>query len=132
MRVSDEPNVALLRQKAKLLERENERLSEKVSELLREILALKGMLPSAFELNLPGLVAQAAGAATTTTTPKSERLPKTNTASAKKGEKQSGHGPTEQPELAIKEESFKVDDPDRLYGVCGKGLTPCWRPWRSA
>ena len=47
MRASDEPNVDVLRQKARILESENERLSEKVSELLRENLALKGMAPTA-------------------------------------------------------------------------------------
>ncbi|MBV8150551.1 MAG: hypothetical protein JOY59_03260, partial [Candidatus Eremiobacteraeota bacterium] len=51
MRVSDEPSVDMLRQKARILESENERLSEKVSELLRENLSLKGMAPTAIDLN---------------------------------------------------------------------------------
>lgn len=121
MRVSDEPNVDVLRQKARILESENERLSEKVSELLREVLALKGMTPTAIDLNLPGLVEQAAGKPATTTTAKSERRPRDGESAAKKSKKP-GHGPTEQPELEIKEETFTIDEADKVCGVCGKDL----------
>lgn len=121
MRVSDEPNVDLLRQKARILESENERLSDKVSELLRENLVLKGMAPTAIELNLPGLVVQASGKPATTTTPKSERRP-ANGETAEKKPKKPGHGPTAQPDLEIKEETFKIDDADKLCDLCGKHL----------
>src|SRR5262249_17685607 len=107
MRVSDEPNVSVLRQKARVLESENERLSDKVSELLRENLKLRGMSAGAIDVNLPGLAEQAAGKPATTTTPKSERRPSRGDATAKK-EKKTGHGPTDQPELEIKEETFKL------------------------
>lgn len=121
--MSEEPNVELLRQKARVLESENERLSEKVTELLREVLALKGQAPSTIDLNLPGLLAQAAGKPATTTTPKSERHPKDGEGSdpAKKP-KPTGHGPTPQPHLAIKEEAFSLDEADKTCGVCGKHL----------
>lgn len=121
MRVSDEPNVEVLRQKARILESENERLSEKVSELLREVLTLKGMSATAIDLNLPGLVEQAAGKPATTTTPKSERRPKDGEGSEKKSKKP-GHGPTEQPKLEIQEETFKLDEADKFCRVCGKHL----------
>lgn len=122
MRVSDEPNVDVLRQKARILESENERLSEKVSELLRENLALKGMQSTAIEVNLPGLIKQAAGKpAGTTTTPKSERR---STSGGNAGEKRSrpGHGPTEQPDLEIEPQTYKLDEADKSCGVCGKRL----------
>lgn len=121
MRVSDEPNVEVLRRKARILESENERLSEKISELLRELLALKGMSPTAIDLNLPGLVEQAAGKPATTTTTKSERRPKGGESSAEKSKKP-GHGPTEQPQLEIQEETFKLDEADQFCRVCGKHL----------
>jgi hypothetical protein len=55
MRVSDEPNVEILRQKARVLESEKERLTAKLSEVLHELLVLKkGQM---IEVNLPGLVA---------------------------------------------------------------------------
>ena len=124
MRVSDEPNVSLLRQKASLLERENERLTERVSDLLREVLTLKGMAPSAIALNLPGLVAQAAQGASTTTAPKSERRAKDDGESSTepKPKPRSGHGPTAQPELPIREETFELDEADKICGVCGNQL----------
>ncbi len=126
VRVSEEPSVALLRQKAAVLERENERLSEKVSELLREVLALKGMLPGTIDLNLPGLVAHAAGTASTTTTPKSERRPRSESGAKEAGRVRSGHGPTAQPELTIAEETFELDAADKTCAVCGDKLTP-WK-----
>jgi len=64
MRVWEERNVDVLRQKARILENENERLSKKMTELLREILTLKGMAPTAIELNLTKLAEQAAGKTT--------------------------------------------------------------------
>jgi transposase len=121
MRVSEEPNVEVLRRKARLLESENERLSEKVSELLRENLELKGMSLPTIEVNLPGLIAQAAGKPAATTTPKSERRSSGGPGASKK-ERQSGHGPTEQPKLELKEEKFTLDEPDKTCGVCGKHL----------
>lgn len=127
MRAADEPNVDVLRQKARILERENERLSERVTTLLRENLALKGMAPSAVELNLPGLTSQAAGKPTTTTTNKSERRKKPSGEDA--GEERParrGHGPTPQPELKIEPETFSVDPAKKSCGVCGKSMEP-WK-----
>ena len=120
MRASDEPNVDLLRRKARILESENERLSEKVSELLRENLALKGLATTAIEINLPGLVAQAAGKPSSTTTPKSERLARKGEGAAGKT-KEPGHGPTKQPDLELVEERFPSMRPT-LCGVCGERL----------
>jgi transposase len=122
MRVSDEPNVDMLRQKARVLESENERLSEKVSELLRENLKLKGMAPAAVDLNLPGLVAQAAGKPSTTTTRKSERRPSSSGNVTQKKQSKNGHGPTDQPGLEIREETFRLNEADKTCGVCGKHL----------
>ena len=49
MPVSEEKNTDVLRQKTRILEGENERPSTKVTELLRENFALKGMAPAAIE-----------------------------------------------------------------------------------
>ena len=73
MRADADNDIDILRQKTRLLERENVRLTERVTELLRKLNALQGMTPEMLELNLPKLVAQAKGEASTSTTKKSER-----------------------------------------------------------
>lgn len=121
MRVSEESNVDLLRKKADVLESENERLSRRVGELLRENLALKGMAPEQVDLNLPGLLGRE-------TTPRPGRLTKPGSErrasfakekSRESSEPQTGHGPTEQPELEVKEELFEVDEADKVCPHCG-------------
>jgi len=118
--VSDERNVDVLRQKARILELENERLGKTVSRLLRENLELRGMKPDAITLNLPGLLAQAAGRSEAT--PKSERRASRDEKKKKANKPRTGHGPTEQPKLQIKEEVFTLDEADKACGVCGKRL----------
>jgi transposase len=122
VRVSEESNVELLRQKADVLESENERLSKRVGELLLENLTLKGMTPEQVALNLPSLLEQV-------TQPKSSRLTKpgserrANVDKEKKAkEPQVGHGPAEQPELEVQEELFEVDEADKVCPTCGDPL----------
>lgn len=124
MRPDDDNNLDILRQKARILERENVRLTERVTELLRANLALKGMTPEMLELNLPGLVAQAKATASSTK-PKSERHGRGGESDEdKEQQRKPGHGPTAQPELEIKEETFVVEDADKACGVCGKKMQP--------
>ena len=115
MRVADEPNVALLRQKARVLESENERMSQKLAALLSENLALKGMSPEAIAQNLPGLLEQvtAAKAPSGGTPSGSEGRPRNK---PKLGPKkpQKGHGPTPQPDLETVPEIFDLDEADRV------------------
>ena len=75
MRADADNNVDVLRMQERILERENVRLTDRVTELLRALLALKGMTPEMIELNLPGVVAQAKAEAqaSSTVTKKSER-----------------------------------------------------------
>jgi len=122
VRVSEEPNVELLRKKADVLESENVRLSKHVSELLREVLTLKGMAPEQVDLNLPSLLEQVTSAQSSSVTkPGSER--RANVDKEKKTkEPQVGHGPTAQPELEVQEELFDVDDADKVCPICGDHL----------
>lgn len=121
MRVSDEQSVDVLRKKARVLESENERLSKEIAAVLRENLSLKGMSAEAIELNLPGLVEQvtAASSRSSSTRPGSEGRPHTG---SKEPKQQKGHGPTEQPELSIVEETFDVDAADKACTQCGGAL----------
>lgn len=127
MRVADEPNVGVLRQKARILESENERLNEKVSELLREVCTLKGMPAKAVEVNLPGLTAQAAGRPDPSLTRAGSERQADATEKDKKDKKEKkprrGHGPTEQPELDIVEKTYPVGEDQRgPCSVCGRML----------
>lgn len=124
MRVSNEPNLELLQRKAGILESENLRLSRRVSELLRENLALKGMAPEQVELNLPRLLERETkpdSCSSKLTKPGSERRANRDT---EKGSKKpnKGHGPTEQPELDVQPELFDVDDADKVCPCCGGEL----------
>lgn len=123
MRASEERNVDVLRQKTRILEGENERLSLKVTELLRENFALKGMAPAAIELNLPKLAEQAAGK--TAPTKGSERRSKGENDNEDTKKKQRGHGPTAQPKLEVREELFDLDEADKACTSCG-GLLTAW------
>lgn len=129
--VFEEPNVDLLRKKARVLEGENTRLIRRVEELLRENLRLKGMTPEQVVLNLPGLVAQAAGASTAgVTRAGSERRARSagSSSSAASSEQsaekmqQRGHGPTPQPSLPVIEETYDLDEADKICPTCGDAL----------
>ena len=115
-------NIDVLRQKAHLLERENVRLTERLTEALRRINELRGMTPEMIELNLSGLVAQAKGKPATTTAPKSERRTPNGGGAGTKKPHGAGHGPTAQPELKIEDETFRVKDADKKCGVCGQTM----------
>lgn len=121
MRVAEEPNVHVLRQKAAILEAENERLTRDLTTALRAMLAMRGMAPEAIELNLPGLVEQAKGRPSRLRAGVSERRAREGGDATEK--QQRGHGPTEQLALAIKEETFDVDDADKKCTSCGGELS---------
>lgn len=128
MRVSEEPNVEHLRMKARVLEDENERLIRRLAKLMRELLELRGMAPEQIELNLPGLVAQAAQGSSDTTSSGSERRPRDDRADTDGAQRdkppQTGHGPTEQLKLEVVEEDVDLDDADKVCPCCGEPLEP--------
>ena len=122
MRACEEPNVELLRQKASVLESENERLSRRITELLRELLSLKGMTAEQVALNLPGLLAQASGAPSSSLTrPGGERRARGEDDVQPK-KPQTGHGPTAQPKLPVLPETFDLDEADKMCPKCGGNL----------
>ena len=123
MRVADESNVDLLRKKAIVLERENERLSAKVESLYREVLQLKGMAPEQVSLNLPGLLQRVTSVPkrSALTRPGSERRINA-TEQAAESTPQTGHGPTEQVALGFTEETHELPDSERQCPSCGGEL----------
>jgi transposase len=123
MHLSDEPNVEVLRHKARILEGENSRLVKKTAELMREVLLLKGMATAQVEQNLPGLLAQLTSSSKASEAPgcTSERGPHEHVEAVEK-KPQRGHGPTEQRELEVVRETFDVDEPDKTCPQCGGQL----------
>lgn len=120
MRVSDEPNNDILREKARVLEDENTRLVKKTSELYRELLLLKGMSSEQVEQNLPGLLSQLTGAAESGSSGSERRPREPRDEQAKKPRK--GHGPTKQQNLEVVPETYDLDDADKKCPQCGGEL----------
>ena len=123
MRVSEEPNVELLRQKANVLETENDRLSRRVTELLRENLLLKDMGAEQVSFNLPDLLARVTGPVPSRLTkPGSERRANIERQDEAPKKPQTGHGPTAQPKLPVVSETFDLDEADKVCRQCGGKL----------
>src|SRR5207237_1289396 len=126
MRADGDNNIDVLRVQKRILERENVRLTDRVTELSRKILAMQGMTPEMIELNLPGVVAQAKAQAqaASTVTKKSERHGHDDEDTSGVKPKHRGHGPTAQPELKIEDEKFLVKAAAKPCDVCGKTMEP--------
>ena len=60
--LDDERDIEIVRQAAKILDRENQKLTQKVTDLTRELMALKGEDPSKLQLRLAQLEEQLAHA----------------------------------------------------------------------
>jgi transposase len=115
-----------LRQAARLLEAENQRLIGLVIKQREEIAALKGESPEAMQQKLAQLEEQLARANAQLYSASSERR-ETETSEAeekKKTEKPAhkGHGPRAQASLPVVEEKHEVPEDQRVCGVCGGAL----------
>lgn len=126
MRISQEPNVDVLRQKAELLERENIRLSKRVSELTRDLLRRQGLTDDEIEQQLP-LICEGVTVGAAEKPAASPNLTRSGSESRGHVKHESprprkGHGPSEQPKLAVIETDFDLDDADKACTVCGKTL----------
>lgn len=122
MRLEGERDIEQLRAKALLLRTENERLSNKLVELLRENLSLKGMSQEQLQATL-ALIDDELNKVkedATARKPSSERRGAAET----KGEKkpQTGHGPTQQPKLPVVEQVHALDEADQMCAACGGQL----------
>lgn len=123
MRLADEQNIERLRAKAELLLAENERLTKKVVELLRENLALKGMSPEQLQqaLRLIDEELKKVKSDAPSHSPSTERR---GEGGGEKSEKkpQVGHGPKAQPKLPVVEEVHDLDEADKDCPECGGQL----------
>lgn len=120
LRLDKEKDIGIVRQAAKLLERENQRLIEKNLHLTRENLALKGEDPAKLQLLIAALEQDLARVRARMFGDSSEKRPGATTAKEKKP--QTGHGSREQAELPIVEEAFVMDAADKVCTSCGGEL----------
>jgi len=109
-----------LRQAAKLLERENERLLRQVLELKQKLASAEGKGTEQLEL-LAELERQLAARNRKLFGDSSEKRGSSKTAQEKPP--QPGHGPREQPELAIVEREHVLDEADHVCPSCGGRLS---------
>jgi len=120
--LDSEKDPQILRQAAKLLVRENERLTDKVVALMSENLALKGASPADLQLRLAQLEAQLAVKNKLLFGKSSEKRPVERAEAAPDKRPQVGHGPREQPALPVVEKLFALDEADLGCPKCGKTL----------
>lgn len=109
-----------LREAAKLLDRENNRLIQENLRLQRELVQLKGGNVQArmeeLERQLAALRQDKFGDST-------EKRPATSATPPEAKKPQAGHGPREQPRLERVEEIHLLDDADKACPECGGALT---------
>jgi transposase len=123
VRLEGEQDIERLREKAVLLVKENDRLSKKVVELLRENLSLKGMTAAQLQQVLLELdeelnKVKSDGPAKS---PSTERRG-TGAAGTPEKKPQVGHGPKAQPNLSIVQEVHDLDEADKTCAECGGQL----------
>jgi transposase len=122
-----EEDPKILRQAAKILIHENERLLERVVALTNENLALKGASPEDLQLRLAQLEAQLAVKNKLLFGKSSERRSVAKAEVPEEMAPQVGHGPREQPALPVVEKVYTLDEADMGCPKCGNGLDPI--PW---
>ena len=120
-----------LRQAARLLDRENARLIEKLVALEKENLRLKGLSETELQLRLAEIERQLANARQALYGDSTEKRRKLSDEKKPDDERkpdetppepQKGHGPTQQPDLLHEEEVHRLDEPDLACPQCGGQL----------
>jgi transposase len=122
VRIEGERDIEQLRTKALVLLQENERLSKKMVELLKENLSLKGLSPEQLQQALH-LIDEELNKTKAEAGPKSSSSERRgNGASAAERKPQTGHGPRAQPNLPVVPEVHELDEADQVCPSCGKQL----------
>lgn len=127
LRLEHEKDPKVLRQAALLLEAENRRLVQKVSELMRRLHTLEGKDEGQLALEIERLNAQLDKVQQQLYGRSSEKRKSPNdsqesTEAEGTESKRTGHGPRTQPNLPIKEQVHDLDEPDKTCPKCGGGL----------
>lgn len=125
LRLDREKDPEVLRQAAQLLERENQRLTAKVVELTRQLLASQGKDAAELQLRLAELEQQLAQRNHALFAPSSEKRARSKPDGDARPP-QTGHGPRPQPTLPIVEREHDLDEADKVCTTCGGALAE-WR-----
>ena len=121
--LSREQDIERLRTAALMLEAENRRLVQKVTELMRQLATAKGDDATALQLKLEELERQLAARTKMLFGASTEKRPRPeDPASAPEKKPQTGHGPKEQRELPTMELVHHLDEADKKCTSCGGDL----------
>jgi transposase len=122
-RIETERDIDVLRQMARLLDRENERLLARVTTLRREIADLKGEGQEAVQQELEELRALLAQRERSLFGDSSEKRSREKSPPGAAETPTKGHGPTEQKSLPIVDVVHVLDEADRSCPSCGGALS---------
>jgi transposase len=121
VRIEDERDIEVLRQVARLLDRENERLHTKLEKLMRELSTARGESAESAQRQIEELQQLLSQRERTLFGDSSEKRSRSTSESAPR-KKQKGHGPTAQPKLAVMDEVHQLDETARACPSCGESL----------
>jgi transposase len=121
-RLEEEKDVEILRQATKILDRENQKLTQRVVDLTRENLSLKGQDPASLQMRIAELEQQLAIARQRQFGESTEKRPRGKDAPSKPV--QTGHGPRDQADLQLVATEHDLDDADKTCTACGGSLEP--------
>lgn len=119
--IEDERDIETLRQVARLLDRENERLHVRIEKLIQENAALKGGNAEEAQREIEGLRELLAQRERALFGDSSEKRDRTAAGDGPR-KAQKGHGPTEQPKLPVVDVVHPLPGADRACASCGKPL----------
>ena len=122
MQLEECEDVSTLQHVTKVLQEENKKLVRMITKLQKELIALKGGGPEQLSLRIAELEEQLAKTNKKLFGEKTERRAKTDTEPEQRAE-QKGHGPREQPALAVVEQEHLLDEADKVCTECGGELS---------
>lgn len=120
--IENEQRPDILRQVALLLDRENRRLHERIKNLTLELAKLKGASAATLQLEIQQLQEMLAQREQTIFGVSSEKRPRTKQKPDAEREPQTGHGPTEQKQLPIIQETLELAPDERTCPACNGTL----------
>lgn len=128
--IDTEQDIERLREVAKLQERELERLTSRLGEVLEQLAEAEGQTKADLQAELDALQSQLDEHKSKRFGDSSERRGRPDSAddgsddTNEDSQDQTGHGPTDQPQLEVVEEIHELDDADQTCPNCGGDLTP--------
>jgi transposase len=124
MQLAHERDIEILRQKAMLLQRENDLLHRRLAELAAALDKAQGKDAASLQQELVLLLAKLEQQQKALFGKSSEQRPGPGTASKPERKPQPGHGPRLQPKLPVVEQVHELDEADKLCTACGGDLRP--------